>query len=78
MDNLPARIVADKFGYTVASFNALRQKFKSEKLSFQFTDKSGPQGSRVPNEIQQRIFEIRRTSNLSAYRIAEILSIEGK
>jgi transposase len=77
MDNLPARVVADKFGYTAASFNALRQKFKTEKLSFQFTDKSGPQGSRVPNEIQQRIFEIRRTSNLSAYRIAEILSIEG-
>ena len=65
------------FGYTLASFNALRQKFKTGKLSFQFTGKPGPQGSRVPVEIQERIFEIRRTYNISAYRIAEILSIDG-
>jgi transposase len=77
VDNLPASIVADQFGYTVASFNALRQKFKTGKLSFLFTGKPGPQGSRVPKEIQERIFEIRRTHNLSAYRIAEILAIEG-
>jgi transposase len=77
VDNLPARIVAEQFGYTVPSFNALRQKFKTGKLSFLFTGKPGPQGSRVPKEIQERIFEIRRTHNLSAYRIAEILAIEG-
>jgi transposase len=77
VDNLPARMVADQFGYTVASFNALRQKFKNGKLSFQFTGKPGPQGSRLPKEIQERIFQIRRTHNLSAYRIAEILAIEG-
>jgi len=77
VDNLPARIIADQFGYTVASFNALRHKFKTGKLSFQFTGKPGPQGSRLPKEIQDRIFEIRRTHNLSAYRIAEILAIEG-
>jgi hypothetical protein len=34
LDNLPARIVAEQFGYTLASFNALRQKFKTGKLSF--------------------------------------------
>ena len=28
IDNLPARVVADRFGYTVPSFNALKQKFK--------------------------------------------------
>jgi transposase len=77
VDNLPARVVADQFGYTVASFNALRQKFKTAKLSFQFTGRPGPQGSRLPKEIQERIFEIRRTHNLSAYRIAEILAIDG-
>jgi len=77
MDNLPARVVADRFGYTVASFNALKQKFKSGKLSFKFTEKPGPQGSRLPKEIQQRIFEIRRVYSLSSYRIAEILAIEG-
>ena len=65
----PARIVAYQFGYTVASLNALRHKFK--------TGKPGPQGSRVPKEIQERIYEIRRTHNLSAYRIADILAIEG-
>ena len=77
MDNLPARVVADRFSYTVPSFNALKQKFKSGKLSFKFTEKPGPQGSRLPKEIQQRIFEIRRVYNLSSYRIAEILAIEG-
>jgi len=77
LDNLPARVVADRFGYTVPSFNALKQKFKSGKLSFKFTEKPGPQGSRLPKEIQHRIFEIRRLHNLSSYRIAEILAIEG-
>jgi len=77
VDKLPARVVADLFGYTLASFNALRHKFKTGELTFQFTEKPGPQGSRIPNEIQQRIFEIRRTHNLSNYRIAEILAIEG-
>ena len=75
--NLPARVVADMFSYTEGSFNALRQKFKTGKLSFQFTGKPGPQGSRVPRDIQERIFEIRRASTISAHRIAEILSIEG-
>ena len=77
VDNLPAHVVADRFGYTVPSFNALKQKFKSGKLSFKFTEKRGPQGARLPKEIQQRIFEIRRLHNLSSYRIAEILAIEG-
>ena len=77
VDKLPARVVADQFGYTTASFNALKQKFKTGKIAFQFTNKPGPRGSRVPKEIQERIFEIRSRYNLSAYRIAEILAIEG-
>jgi transposase len=77
VDKLPAKIVAERFGYTLASFNALRHKFKTHQLTFLFTEKRGPQGSRIPKEIQQRIFEIRRTHNLSNYRIAEILAIEG-
>jgi transposase len=77
VDRLPARVVADHFGYKLASFNALRNKFKTGELTFQFTEQPGPHGSRVPKETQQRIFEIRRTHNLSNYRIAEILAIEG-
>jgi transposase len=77
VDRLPARVVADRFGYTLPSFNTLRHKFKTHKLSFQFTDKPGPRGSRVPKEVRERIFEIRRTHNLSSYRIEEILAIEG-
>ena len=77
IDRLPARVVADRFGYTLASFNALRYKFKTRELTFQFTEQPGPQGSRIPKEIQQRIFEIRRTHSLSNYSIAEILAIEG-
>jgi transposase len=77
VDRLPARVVADRFGYTLASFNALRHKFKTRELTFQFTEQAGPHGSRIPNEIQQRVFDIRRTHNLSNYRIAEILAIEG-
>jgi len=76
-DRLPARVVADRFGYTLASFNALRHKFKTRELTFQFTEPPGPQGSRIPKEIQQRIFAIRRTHNFSNYRIAEIMTIEG-
>jgi transposase len=77
VDRLPARVVADRFGYTLASFNAMRHKFKTHKLTFQFTEKPGARGSRVPKHIQQRIFDIRRAYNLSNYRIAEILAIEG-
>ena len=77
VDKIPARVVADRFGYTLPSFNALRHKFKTHKLTFQFTEKPGPRGSRIPKEVQQRIFEIRRTHNLSNYHIAEILAIEG-
>ncbi len=77
VDRLPARVVADRFGYTLASFNAMRHKFKTLQLTFQFTEKPGARGSRVPKHIQQRIFDIRRTYNLSNYRIAEILAIEG-
>lgn len=77
VDRLPARVVAERFGYTLASFNALRNKFKTRELTFQFTEQPGPHGSRIAKEVQQRIFEIRRTHNLSNYRIAEILAIEG-
>ena len=77
VDRLPARVVAECFGYTLASFNALRHKFKTRQLTFQFTGQPGPSGSRIPKEIQQQIFDIRRTHNLSNYRIAEILAIEG-
>jgi transposase len=77
LDRLPARVVAERFGYTLASFNALRHKFKTRELIFRFTEQPGPHGSRIPEEVQQRIFEIRRTHNLSNYRIAEILAIEG-
>ncbi len=77
VDRLPARVVADRFGYTLASFNTLRHKFKNRELIFQFTGQPGPKGSRVHKEVQQRIFEIRRTHNLSNYRIAEILALEG-
>jgi len=77
LDKLPARVVADRFGYTLASFNALRQKFKAGNLTFKFTEKPGPQGSRLPKKIQERVFEIRRRHNLSSYRIAEILAIDG-
>ena len=77
VERLPARVVADRFGYTLPSFNALRHKFKNRELIFQFTGQPGPKGSRIPQEVQQRIFEIRRTRSLSNYRIAEILAIEG-
>ena len=77
VDRLPATVVAERFGYTLASFNALRHKFKTRELTFQFTGQPGPKGSRIPKEVQQRIFDIRRTHSLSNYRIAEILAIEG-
>jgi len=41
VEKLPARVVADRFGYTGASFNALRHKFKTGKLLFLFTEKQG-------------------------------------
>ena len=42
IDGLPARVVADHFGYTVASFNALRQIFKTGKLSLLFVNTFDP------------------------------------
>ena len=77
VNKVTTRTVADQFGYTLASFNALRRKFKARKSSFKLKDKPGPWSSLIPKEIQEPIFEIRRVHNLSAYRIDEMLTNEG-
>lgn len=77
LEGLPSRVVAERFGYTLASFHALKNKFKRGKLTFQFTQKSGPRDRRLPREVREQIIEWRRQKNLSADQILEVCQIKG-
>lgn len=77
MERLPAKIVADRFGYTVAYVHLLRHQFSSGKIDF---SEPVPEGKvsrrRVNSEIREKIRRWRER-HLSAGEIAQLLSEEG-
>ncbi len=77
VDRLPARIVADRFGYTMAYIHLLRHQFTTGKLDFA---EPAPEGKsaryRVSAETRRKI-RTWREGNLSAGEIAQLLSEEG-
>jgi hypothetical protein len=76
VDHLPGPEVIRRFGYTSASFNSLKQKFKSGNLTFFMTAPRGPKGPRIDPETHDRIIAYRK-QGISTYQIAEILETLG-
>ncbi len=74
VERLPARIVAERFGYTTGYIHLLRHQFKNGKLDF---DEPLAEGSsrrrRVSAEIRQKIRSWRE-QKLSASEITELLA----
>jgi len=77
VERLPAKVVADRFGYTAAYVHLLRHQFIHEKIDF---SEPVPEGKiarrRVTAEVRQRICQWRER-HLSAGEITQLLSEYG-
>ena len=77
MERLPAKVVADRFGYTISYVHLLRHQFINEKIDF---SEPVPEGKisrrRVNAELREKI-RLWREHNLSAGEITQLLSEEG-
>jgi transposase len=77
VERLPAKVVADRFGYTVAYVHLLRHQFSSGKIDF---SEPVPEGKasrrRINSEIREKIRRWRE-HNLSAGEITQLFSEEG-
>jgi len=77
VDRLPARVVADRFGYTEGYVHLLRHLFRKGKFDFSEPVSEGKAARRrVTQEIREKIREWRER-RLSAGEIVELLSEEG-
>lgn len=77
LERIPAKIIADRFGYSTEYVHLLRHQFKYGKIDF---SEPVPEGKvnrrRVNAEIRQKIREWREKS-LSSGEITELLSQDG-
>ena len=77
VDRLPAKVVADRFGYTVAYVHLLRHQFSTGKIDF---SEPAPEGKvsrrRINSGIREKIRNWRQ-HDLSAGEITQLLSEEG-
>jgi len=77
VERVPARAVAERFGYTVQYVHLLRHNFKKGRIDFR---QLAPEGEtkwwRVTAEVRQKICEW-RGHRLSAREIAQLLDEEG-
>jgi len=77
VERLPAKVVADRFGYTVTYIHLLRHQFINEKIDF---SEPVPEGKvsrrRVNAELREKIRHWRE-NRLSAGEITQLLSEEG-
>ena len=77
VERLPARMIADRFGYKIGYVYLLRHEFRHGKLDF---SEPVPEGRtrrrRVTSEVRKKICTW-RASRLSAGEITELLSEEG-
>ena len=78
VERLPARLVAERFGYTPQYVNLLRHLFRSGKIDFDELATQGPNGRRrVTAEIRVKI-RAWREQRLSAGEIGELLAQDGE
>jgi transposase len=77
VERLPARIVADRFGYTTSYIHLLRHQFKHGKLDFaELPGEGTARRRRVTAEVRQKIRSWRER-RLSAAEITELLLEDG-
>ena len=77
VERLPARVVAERFGYTAAYIHLLRHQFKHGKIDFAEPTPEGKSRRRgVTREVREKI-SLWREKRLSAGEIAELLSEDG-
>jgi len=77
VERLPAKVVADRFGYTAAYVHLLRHQFIQEKIDFSEPVTEGKVARRRINaELRQKIRHLRER-RLSAGEITQLLSEEG-
>lgn len=77
VDRLPARVVADKFGYTSGYVNVLRHQFKTGKLNIAEPPPEGKKyRRRIDSKTRGKIISWRKQS-LSVGDIVELLSEDG-
>ena len=77
LDDMPGHEAARRYGYTYAAFNSLKQKLKSGTINFFVTQSRGPKGSRISDEVRNKIISY-RNKRLSAHQISEVLDTFGE
>jgi hypothetical protein len=75
VEQLPAREVARRFGYTVGSFHQLAHQFRQQPDRAFFIEPVPPQ-AKADDPIRRRIIQLRK-QNQSIYDISEALQKEG-
>ena len=77
VERLPAKVVADRFGYSDQYIHLLRHQFKHGKIDFSEPVSEGKGRRRgVPASVREKICEWRK-HNLSAGEITQLLSEDG-
>jgi transposase len=75
VERLPARIVAERFGYSRAYVNLLRHRFKRGLIKLPFGEEAGRPGRppKLSAVTREKIVTLRKTGRLSAGQIAELV-----
>ena len=76
VDRLPAKVIADRFGYSQSYINVLRHQFLQGKLDFNEPPPEKGRRRRVDSVTRSKICSWRE-HNLSAGEIAQLLSEDG-
>jgi transposase len=77
VDRLPARVVADRFGYSPAYVNLLRHQFSHDKIDFSEPVPEGKTNRRRVDMATRQKICMWREHRLSAGQIAQLLSEDG-
>jgi transposase len=77
VDRLPAKVVADRFGYSPAYINLLRHQFAHDKIDFSEPVPEGKVNRRAVNMATRQKICSWRERNLSAGEIAQLLCEDG-
>jgi len=77
VDCLPAKVVADRFGYSPAYVNLLRHQFAHDKIDFSEPVPEGKINRRAVDMATRQKIRSWREHRLSAGEIAQLLSEEG-
>lgn len=77
VDHLPARVVADRFGYTTSYVHLMRHEFKKGKLDFAEPTPSGKTKRRRVGSATRQSIRAFREKRLSAGEIVQLLHEDG-